>query len=235
MKKALVLSFLFAFSSIAWAQQSLQIGPTSVLLSRVQRIVPITIKNKSDTPFILKTEVVRWTKKDNKDMYAPSRDLLVTPPVSRVNPGQTQTLRIGLIRDPGNPNQETMYRVYITQLPIKKKGEPGMNVQMHWRFGIPVGLLPDKPIYKMAGKAIRQNQTIQATYTNTGNARIKVLKLVVRSAGSNKILQEKELHASLFPGESEDFSLPLKQPIIGGLKVLLITSPGHLEHELAIL
>ena len=50
--------------------------------------------------------MVRWTKKDNKDIYAPSRDLLVTPPISRVNPGETQILRVGLIRDPANPNQE---------------------------------------------------------------------------------------------------------------------------------
>jgi fimbrial chaperone protein len=241
MKQILLFSFglLCMFSTTIHAQQSLQISPTSVNLSRSQRIVPVTIKNKSDHPFILKTEVVRWTKqnikdKENKDIYTPSRDLLVTPPVSQVKPGETRTLRIGLVRDPGSPDKEVMYRVYLTQLPIKKKGEQGVNIHLHWRFGIPVGVLPDKPIYKMTGKAIRKNDTLQTTYTNIGNSRIKVLKLVLRNTVSDKIIQEKELHSSLFPGESEDWSLTLKQPLQGPVKLQLITSPGHLEHDIAI-
>ena len=240
MKKILLLSLLCLFNTLVYAQQSLQVSPTSANLSRTQRIVPLTVKNKSDHPFILKAEVVRWTKqnikgKENKDVYAPSRDLLVTPPISQVNPGETRTLRIGLVRDPGTPDKEVMYRVYLTQLPMKKKGDPGVNVHLHWRFGIPIGLLPVKPVYKMAGKAFRKNNTLEATYTNTGNSRIKVLKFVIRKMGSDKIIQEKELHSSLFPGESEDWSIPLKEPLQSGLKLQLITSPGHLEHDIPIL
>jgi fimbrial chaperone protein len=118
-------------------------------------------------------KVVAWTMQDGKDVYTPSRDLIVNPSSFTVQPGQTQVIRIGLLKKPGDT--ELAYRVIITQIPrddapVSKETvkDVVLNVRRAVAFGLAVYITPPNAAPRTTAQAMREGPDLLITVKNAG-------------------------------------------------------------------
>ncbi|RDS83106.1 molecular chaperone [Dyella monticola] len=104
----------------------------------------VEIENAGNTPIDMEVQVMSWAQVDGKDVYADTSDLTVFPMKFTLPPkssGKDQGRVIRVFFPAGKkgslPKTEKAYRLYITELPSVQQ-DPGENIQIRERFGIPV-------------------------------------------------------------------------------------------------
>lgn len=123
---------------------SLQVAPVRIVLTPARAVAAMTIGNAEDTEMAVQAEVFAWSQVDGKDVYEPTRDVLVNPTIFRL-PGQGQQIvRVGL-RVPAD-QREKSYRVFLQQLPrdqaVPADGATGIQLQTLLRIGVPIFVPP---------------------------------------------------------------------------------------------
>jgi fimbrial chaperone protein len=217
---------------VAGAQAStLSISPVIVTLDEKTQTAALTLKNESSESRVIQTELLRWTQKNGEDIHAPSRDILVNPPIATLRPGQTQIIRIGLNRKVDN-NQELAYRLYVSEVPPPpKEGFTGLRIAL--RLGLAVFVSPRAELTeKLEWKAVRNPKgTLQLTLRNNGNQRVRLTALEVRDPGNNQQLAElRQSQFTLLAGQARQVSLSLPTSWQGRqLSLVAATEKGMVE------
>jgi P pilus assembly chaperone PapD len=80
--------------SHSWAG-SLAVSPVRVELTNTERTAVNTVENHRAVARLYQLEAVAWTQSGGEDVYAPTRELIVVPPVFRLAAGQNQIVRLG--------------------------------------------------------------------------------------------------------------------------------------------
>jgi fimbrial chaperone protein len=130
---------LALFSTLSYAG-SLRVGPTLVRLDSRHRVVALRVTNNNTVATPIEVQVMKWRQENNDDDYAATSELIVTPPIFELAPGETQIVRVGLRTAKSEllaSAVEGSFRVFVSELPIEhNKLEP--RTQMVLRVGIPV-------------------------------------------------------------------------------------------------
>jgi fimbrial chaperone protein len=186
---------------------SLTVTPVLLTLDRNHHSIALTIQNRSDEAKVIQTELVRWTQQDGDDMHAPSRDLLVNPPIFTLKPNQRQVVRIGLNRKVDA--KELAYRLRLTEVPPPPRAEfSGLRVAL--RFDIPVYVLPKAAQENLLNwKASRSaNGELQLTLGNMSNRHVQVRDIKLNEAmGGCKLADWQPLQFVLLAGQSRRIEL----------------------------
>jgi fimbrial chaperone protein len=131
------------FSSPQLAAGQLDVSPTRIELTAAKPTAAVTLKNEGGDKVVIQNSIVAWTREGKKDRYAPTKDLIVTPPIATVAPGGSQVLRIGL-RRPVDPRRELAYRLFVQEIPPPPKaGFAGVQIAL--RLSLPVLVQPAAP------------------------------------------------------------------------------------------
>ena len=85
----------------------------------------LRVINPSDRPIGIQVRAFDWTQSDGEDVYAPTTDVLVSPAIVVIQPGDTQFFRVQRRALP--PEGERRYRVAIDQLPDPEQAQSGGN------------------------------------------------------------------------------------------------------------
>lgn len=88
---------------------------------------------------LVQAEQVTWHQVNNEEMYEATDDLIVSPPIFEVQPGKTQTVRIGLKQKPDLTREKT-YRLFLTEVPVARAQQPdsGSALSVSLRFALPI-------------------------------------------------------------------------------------------------
>jgi len=214
---------------------SLTVNPVIVTLDDKTHSAALTVKNEGDEARVIQTELVRWTQKDGADLQSPTRDILVNPPMATLQPGQTQTVRIGLKRGADNA-QELAYRLFVTEVPPPSDFSTGLRIAL--RLGIPVYVLPRaKQSAKLGWQAARsQNGKLLLTVLNDGNCHLRVNSFKIIDAGTGRALgASKSGSFTLLAGQARQYSLALPAGWTGRqLNVLADTADGPAETRVEV-
>ncbi|BBI99210.1 hypothetical protein FGKAn22_09030 [Ferrigenium kumadai] len=207
----LVATALLLLMVTAAAQAaSLSISPLVVMLDEKKHSAALTLKNEGSEAKVIQTELLRWTQENGENVHTPSRDILVNPPIAKLQPGQTQVIRIGLNRKADNA-QELAYRLYISEVPPPpKEGFTGLRIAL--RLGLAVFVNPRaKPVDRLEWKAARSPEgMLQLTLLNGGNRHMRLTSLKVRDTGGDRQLAEwKEGPFTLLAGQARQVILAL--------------------------
>lgn len=95
----------------------------------------LRVINPSDRPIGIQVRAFDWTQSDGEDVYAPTTDVLVSPAIVVIQPGDTQFFRVQRRALP--PEGERRYRVAIDQLPDPEQAQSG-TAMTRIRFTIPM-------------------------------------------------------------------------------------------------
>ncbi|TNC71318.1 fimbrial biogenesis chaperone [Rubellimicrobium roseum] len=114
---------------------ALSISPTELLLPATGQTAFVTLRAAGREVIQGQIRIVRWTREGGQDAYAPTRDVVASPPAMRLAPNQEMTVR--LVRRSNAPVRDReCYRVLIDQLPGAQ--EDGVAVQLTIRHSLPL-------------------------------------------------------------------------------------------------
>ena len=114
--------------------------PTRLQFNADRGVQSVLITNTGPATVTLETEVRVWP--ESEAGQHPS-DVVVSPAVVTLPPGQRARVRVGLLRS-GDGRRERAYRLYFTQLPsLLPQQEAGLSVLL--RLGLPLWVAPLQP------------------------------------------------------------------------------------------
>jgi fimbrial chaperone protein len=225
---ACVLALLVAGAGMANAG-SFQINPVRATLSNHQTVSALTIHNTGSESSVMQVEIVAWSQQNGQDVYTPSRELIVTPPIFTVSAGGSQVLRVGL-RRPAEGQRELTYRVFIQEVPPPPKPSfKGLQVAL--RFGIPVFVAPateQSPALVWGVYRTPEGQLV-VSLANNGNTHVQVANF--RLVSSNEELVTQHIAAYVLSGQSSSWQVKeIPAPTAGTqLHLLAQTDAGEID------
>lgn len=123
---------------------SIMMWPLNPVLRSDERASALWIENRGRDPVTLQIRVLRWEVDDYKSRYVEQQDDVVgSPPVATIAPGQRQLVRLMKIRQPA-AGTEAAYRVLIDELPNptdadgRATGQTSLGVTFRMRYSLPL-------------------------------------------------------------------------------------------------
>ena len=217
---------------------SLEIDPVRVELSARQQTVAITIRNSSDQPTTLQIKPVAWSQVDAKDVYTPTRELLVSPPLVTIPAHGEQVVRAALRRK-ADPTKELAYRINLQELPAAPlAGATGVQVAL--RIGLPVFVKSanGKSSPKMEWKLMQQSDgNLNVGFRNPGSAHIQITDFSLLNPGGNGVVAEEQGSSYVLAGQAREWQLktnPAEKITGNRLRLKAFTDAGDADKELPL-
>ncbi len=118
---------------------SLLIWPVNPVIPAEKRAAALWLENPGKTPITLQVQVFAWSQQEAKNVYAPQNNIVGTPPIVTIEPGQRQLVR--LTRTMPTLNPEEAYRVVVDEIPVRVASSSvssGAAVSFRMRYSIPL-------------------------------------------------------------------------------------------------
>jgi fimbrial chaperone protein len=221
---------------------SFSIDPVRIALSEAKPSAVMRVENRADAAITVQLQVMSWSQSGNRDELAISRELLATPQVFRLRPGQVQVVRIALLR-PVDDNRELAYRLLLDEVPPAPAAD-FRGLQVALRLSMPVFVQPRAAAAAaLSAAVIERDGQRQLQLTNRGQAHLQLTDLTLQamqSPGSGSLL-----HAGLppepsaptlylhdkavyvLPGQQRELPMPAAAALPNGASLLLrAQTPG---------
>ena len=234
MLKRILSIVLFTCLPMLAQAGSFEINPVVLALSASHPSDTITVHNTGLTPVVVQTELSIWSQENGENTYAPSRDLVTTPPIFTIPPGGQQLVRIGL-RSPAPPAHELSYALFLTEIPPAHK--QGIGLQIALRVGMPVFVEPAgdlKPDVHWTAKLLPDGKlAVTAANAGTGHIQITGFKLF---RGSDKSPLVDSSGGYVLPGKSRSWTVQPAHTLTAGsaLQLSADTADGAVTAELQV-
>ncbi len=227
------LTGMFFHSGVA-AQVLLE--PVVLELSQRQRIavLHVSLGARATAPVRLQAELLRWTQDPSgESVTVPTDELLISPPIVDLNPGQRQMFRVA-IRAPRALQDEVAYRLILEDIsphPVDASGNRAPGISIRMRYDLPVMMAPSVPVVQ----SLRFDSCAARTgiseaclrIRNAGNKRLRMKTLELAGSGWQQSLALGEA-GLLLAGSAREWRVPLQQGEAGKLRdVLAITPRGE--------
>jgi chaperone protein EcpD len=184
---------------------SIVISGTRVIYPAAQKEVTIKLSNKGSGPVLIQS----WV--DNGDMSASPETIktpfVLTPPINRLDPDKSQTLRLSYNGATLPTNKESIFWLNVLEIPAKKAGVKDKNfLNMAFRSRIKLFLRPDglQGNANEAASALTWNTTTQGLRATNPTPFYVSLVHIGLAGNSQKAGVEGEMIA---PMSSLDFKL----------------------------
>ena len=229
-----ILSFL---AMLAWlgvaAAGGLGVSPIRIHLSDGMPTAAMTLENNSARATVVQLQLLAWEAKGEQDSYQPTEELVASPPIATIQPGETQIVRVGLSRDV-DPQRELAYRLYIEEVPPPPKPDQ-QGLQVALRIGVPVFVEPRKAARPELAWRIERSvaEGLTLHVINNGNAHVRLMSFRLRAADDARLLDQRQIVGYLLPGQSRHWNMRFQQRVPAGRLLLSVTAdPGVADVEL---
>lgn len=211
MAGALAVASSFAPSLRA---SGLQVSPIGLRLGANAPAEALWLTNTGTDIIHAQVRVFRWTQRDGKDLYEASSDLVVSPPMVAIAPGDRQMVRV--IRRIAPPDgTEASYRVIVDELPVSKP----KGLAFVLRYSIPVFVAPKGDTAVHATLAAQWSDSPDGPrlrVRNDGNGHAQIADLVRVDGKGRRTPVLPGLIGYALPGSTMSWPLPPGTPSNGG-------------------
>ncbi|EJM87786.1 MULTISPECIES: fimbrial biogenesis chaperone [unclassified Pseudomonas] len=137
-----VLAMLLLGAVKVQAASSVLIWPIDPVLEADQQASALWLENRGNETANLQIRVFAWSQSGFNDQYQNQRDVIGSPPVAKIEPGQKQLVRLTRTREIP-PGQELAYRIIIDEIPsaTPPSGESGKTaaaIRFQMRYSVPL-------------------------------------------------------------------------------------------------
>lgn len=186
----------------------LRVAPTGLDISAPQAAAALTVENMGRAPSTVQARVFRWSQSGGRERFEPTRDVVVSPPMSRVPPRGRLTVRV--IRVSKAPlREEEAYRVFIDEVPDRARQAPG-TVNFVTRLRLPVFFSPvaAEPA-RVTWRMVRADGALAIEARNSGGRRLRLADVSL-SQGGRVIHRQPGLFGYVLPNGT------MRWPLAGG-------------------
>lgn len=212
---------------------SFQVNPIRIEVAKGATTAAMTVRNDGDDAIVIQASLLGWSQDESgQDVYAPTKDALVTPPIMTVPPGGEQIVRVGL-RRPADAQRELTYRLYLAEVPPPPK--PGFTgLQVALRVGVPVFVPPlAPPIRRLEWSAqIAADGAIHLGAQNTGNTHVQVTDFELGAPGASEPLAHQTALAYVLAGQRRLWTLPVpadRVKAVSAFRLKASTDAGEID------
>lgn len=163
----------------------LAISPLRIEIDDAARGSTVMLTNTSERSLPVQSRLFAWSQADGEDVYAPSSDLMISPSITSIPPGETQIVRV--LRSGAASPGEKRYRLIVDQLPDPSAARAGA-AEARIRFTVPMFLDRTKSAPAQLDWRIGTNGIELA---NTGGATARILQLEVKTADGTSVPAER--------------------------------------------
>jgi fimbrial chaperone protein len=206
-----------SLASVAATAQAL-ISPVVIEFGPKQKIATlrVSLSEKAIKPMRLQAQLLRW----RQDLHGaavtqPSEELIVTPRIAELQPGQQQVWRIAL-RGSLPAEIERAYRLVLEDVaqPSSVDLQGGAAVNFRMAYDLPVMVAPRGPVVTAlnwrscpASTAPSVSRSLCLRIVNAGNRRVKVQAITLSGNGWQQTLRLPQAEA-LLAGDEREWRIP---------------------------
>ncbi|MGY2441692.1 fimbrial biogenesis chaperone [Pseudomonas sp. SDO52101_S400] len=126
----------------AQAASSVLIWPIDPVLEADQQASALWLENRGNETANLQIRVFGWSQNGFQEQYQNQRDVIGSPPVAKIEPGQKQLVRLTRTREVP-PGQELAYRIIIDEIPSAQPpaadaGKTAAAIRFQMRYSVPL-------------------------------------------------------------------------------------------------
>ncbi len=172
-----LIVFVMSLAQAAHAG-NFKVSPIKVYLEENQKTQTLTLRNESDSGVTLQFEAMEWRQDaEGQDRYEATKAIVIFPKILTVEAGSEKMIRLGYQGSPAG-SQERTYRVFMTEIPVAKSAEVGL--QMAMRLGVPVFVVPKKGKPALEIERVSMTKGVaEMQVTNPGNKHVYVKSIEV--------------------------------------------------------
>ena len=168
-----MLATLAAASTLAGV---FSVSPVRIYMTPRDRAVAVTLTNEGDTPAVLQADINSWIQRsDGTDELVLTDDLILSPPIIKLEPKGRQVVRLALLR-PADASRQLTYRLIIREVPEVTVGKgKAIEVPIALALSMPVFITPPAAKRNISCMLqLKDAQTAEAVCANSGTAYAQV-------------------------------------------------------------
>lgn len=197
--------------------QGLQLEPVSLAFQPGQMAATLMVTNKGTAEAAVQARPFRWTQVAGEDVLTKTDQLAISPPITRIPPGETQTFRL-VLREPPAGTEGT-FRVLLDELPAPAAQG---TVRIVLRMSVPVfAAVPGQ----QPALAWRIRQDPRGTYlsaVNSGRGHIRLINPQLTTAGGVRVAGTAGQPSYVLPQSERTWRLDRTAPFDPGTRLRLV-------------
>lgn len=140
--QCVMLALVMLGAGNAQAASSVLIWPIDPVLEADQQASALWLENRGTETANLQIRVFGWSQSGFEEQYQNQRDVIGSPPVAKIEPGQKQLVRLTRTKDVP-PGQELAYRIIIDEIPgaqppAAEGGKTAAAIRFQMRYSVPL-------------------------------------------------------------------------------------------------
>lgn len=118
---ATAMVLLQPFAAVA---EGLRVAPVLLEVVAPAAAGKLMLRNEGGAVMTVQARVYRWVQRNGRESLEPTRDVVVSPPMTRIAPGASQTIRV-VRTGKGRIRGEEAYRVIVNEVPDRRMARGG--------------------------------------------------------------------------------------------------------------
>jgi fimbrial chaperone protein len=205
---------------------SLRVSPVSLALTAPTAATSLRVWNDGDQPINVQVRVFRWTQRNGEDVLEPAADVAVSPPITSVQPGAAQIIRVVRVSTETVLREES-YRLFIDELPNPFQPQ-GAGINLVVRHSIPIFFSPGVIAAMLSWEFTRAEGGYVVTARNEGTAHVKIANLNLVGPSGESLAFREGLVGYVLPNSAVRWFFPSTALLPAG-SLITITADGETE------
>lgn len=179
--RPLALSLAVLAAPLLHAANSVMIWPIDPKIHSEDKASELWLENRGNATTLMQVRIFQWQQINGQEQYQTQQQVVASPPLVRIEPGQKQLVRL-IKQTPPSANTETAYRVVLDEIPTPQKpGENQAGLTFQMRYSVPLfvygnGLTPDGVKPQLSWQLVNNGGKRFIEIANSGNGHARISK-----------------------------------------------------------
>nr|WP_234472749.1 molecular chaperone [Pantoea sp. S61] len=182
--RALILLFSMALMPAAHAANSLMIWPIDPAINPDDKASELWLENRGNATTMMQVRIFSWLQVGGQEQYQTQQQVVASPPMVRLEPGQKQLVRL-IKQGAPQAGREMSYRVVLDEIPTPRtpgENQAGLTFQM--RYSVPLfvygnGVTSDSAKPQLSWQQVDSGGKRWLELTNRGNGHARLSNVTI--------------------------------------------------------
>lgn len=182
--RALLLLFIMALMPAAHAANSLMIWPIDPTINPDDKASELWLENRGNATTMMQVRIFSWLQVGGQEQYQTQQQVVASPPMVRLEPGQKQLVRL-IKQGAPQAGREMSYRVVLDEIPTPRtpgENQAGLTFQM--RYSVPLfvygnGVTSDSAKPQLSWQQVDSGGKRWLELTNRGNGHARLSNVTI--------------------------------------------------------
>ncbi|WP_419720863.1 molecular chaperone [Pantoea endophytica] len=182
--RALILLLFLALTPAVHAANSLMVWPIDPAIDPEDKASELWLENRGNATTMMQVRIFSWQQVNGQEQYQTQQQVVASPPMVRLEPGQKQLVRL-IKQTPPEAGREVAFRVVLDEIPTPRtpgENQAGLTFQM--RYSVPLfiygsGVTRDTAKPQLSWQEVNSGGKRWLELTNRGNGHARLSNVTI--------------------------------------------------------